>query len=348
MLIYAGLALNCAVFGLLLFPLPEFRANCGDGSGSKLIETETEARGISGPVPEVSLKVEHKLLEFHVSDIRKTEDAPIIIELKSMTTDERYVYTDCLHPIAHSFNTAVEEVSFISDALCKNQEHEIGKSDNSNECTKISKKHWRLRLGNVCNSMFSFDLLRDTRCLFFLGSAFVLNLAFTIPYNLLPDQAVEENGMSKQEATWIISTIGIANTLSRIFLGWVGDRACVNRMWMMQGALFMAGLSTALSPLLISFATKLVYSCLIGAALGGYVMLVPVVLADMFGADVISRSLGLVLFVVGVAGFVSTPIGGWLFDRTGSYTFSFIVAGAEFIVAGALLLVPKCLNGNRT
>jgi hypothetical protein len=55
--------------------------------------------------------------------------------------------------------------------------------------------------------VFSSKLLTHGEFLFFLLANFAVHLAFTIPFNFLPDQAVE-NGMTKHEASWLISSIG--------------------------------------------------------------------------------------------------------------------------------------------
>jgi hypothetical protein len=43
---------------------------------------------------------------------------------------------------------------------------------------------------------------------------------------------------------------------------------------------------------------------------GGYVTLCPVVLADLFGTEMIAQSFGMWLFACGLAGTISSPIGG--------------------------------------
>jgi hypothetical protein len=43
---------------------------------------------------------------------------------------------------------------------------------------------------------------------------------------------------------------------------------------------------------------------------GGYVVLCPVVLADLFGTDLIAQSLGLWMFACGLAGSIASPVGG--------------------------------------
>ncbi|KAL4217178.1 hypothetical protein ACF0H5_023632 [Mactra antiquata] len=192
----------------------------------------------------------------------------------------------------------------------------------------------------IMESMFDIKLLTDIRCFLFLMSTFMINLAFTIPFNLLPDQALE-SGMTKYEASWLTSSIGITNTVSRLLIGWLGDRPFVNRMILSEVLLVLTGIITGLSPLVTTFDTKMIYTCLFGVLIGGYITLYGVLLVDLFGEDMISKSFGLVMFSVGISGFISTPIGGLLFDVTGNYNISFIVSGIEFVLGGLFLLLCK-------
>ncbi|KAL4217177.1 hypothetical protein ACF0H5_023631 [Mactra antiquata] len=206
----------------------------------------------------------------------------------------------------------------------------------------------RFFMKNLCSSMFDLTLLTDVRCMLFLMSTFILNLGFSIPFNLLPDQVVED-GLTKHSAAWLSSSIGISNTVSRILIGLLGDRSCVNRMILSELLLVMSGVSTALSPLLTSFNTKMIYTCSFGFCIGGYITLYGVLLVDLFGEEMISKSFGLVMFSVGVSGCIATPLGGLLFDYTGSYNISFIIAGGEFVLSGVILLLCKiCEPKNKT
>ncbi|XP_052820709.1 monocarboxylate transporter 12-B-like isoform X2 [Mya arenaria] len=180
------------------------------------------------------------------------------------------------------------------------------------------------------------DLLKDSRLLLFMAFSFMISLAFIIPFSFVPDEAVNA-GMSKQQATWLMSSIGISNTVSRILIGWIGDKNCVNRPVMLVAVVALAGLSIAAVPFLPTFAAKLFIVTAVGFFLGGFMMLFAVVLADMFGDEVLTRSIGLSYFTIGLACFVAGPKGGWLFDMTGNYKATFLVAGSECLLAAALL-----------
>ncbi|XP_053376619.1 monocarboxylate transporter 14-like isoform X3 [Mercenaria mercenaria] len=79
----------------------------------------------------------------------------------------------------------------------------------------------------------------------------------------------------------------------------------------------------------------------LASSIGGYIAMCPLVLADMFSPELIAKSLGLYLFALGLSTVASTPIGGLLFDKTGNYDVTFVVAGSELIIAGLLMLFGR-------
>ncbi|XP_052760817.1 monocarboxylate transporter 12-like isoform X2 [Mya arenaria] len=161
----------------------------------------------------------------------------------------------------------------------------------------------------VVEALTTRHLLKDSRLLLFMAFSFMISLGFFIPFSFIPDEAVN-TGMSKYQAIWLMSSIGISNTVSRILIGWIGDRNCVNRPVMLVAVVANAGLSIAAVPFLPSFAAKLFIVAAVGFFLGGFMMLFAVVLADMFGDEVLTRSIGLSYFTIGLACFVAGPKGG--------------------------------------
>jgi MCP family monocarboxylic acid transporter-like MFS transporter 14 len=50
-------------------------------------------------------------------------------------------------------------------------------------------------------------------------------------------------GIGKDDASYLLSVIGIANTLGRIVLGWLSDKPWVNRLYTYNICLAICGLS---------------------------------------------------------------------------------------------------------
>ncbi|WAR15242.1 MOT12-like protein [Mya arenaria] len=330
-LVAAGAALNGAVFGLLLRPAPRSEALPGAAVTSDEKAVKIDEYRYSSDTIKQSVEKE---MNIEITMLKKTY-LPLEYSKPNKIQDETYP--------EHSDSGMSSLVIDINGSG-----HDVSRQCESE--TKLTptpgtlKVIWTTMLSAVA-AVFPRELLKNRRLLMFMAFTFVFNLAFVIPFSLVPDEAISA-GLSKYQATWLVSSIGITNIVSRIIMGWIGDRDGVNRPAMLVAMVALAGLAIAAVPFLPTFETKLCSTAAIGIFLGGFVMLFAVVLTDMFGDDVISRSIGLAYFTEGIACFVAVPKGGWLFDVTGNYQVTFLVAGGECLLAAALLVVAISLHRN--
>ncbi|XP_045213135.2 monocarboxylate transporter 4-like [Mercenaria mercenaria] len=100
---------------------------------------------------------------------------------------------------------AVEKINGLDKAREKDKESKI------NFCGDIS-------------TMFDFDLLKSPTFLIYGLSCFFCMLGFYIPFTFIPDLA-EEIGVTSQKGAWLISIIGILNTVTRVAAAWLADRS---------------------------------------------------------------------------------------------------------------------------
>lgn len=195
--------------------------------------------------------------------------------------------------------------------------------------------------------MCDFSLLKDVIFLMFVVSNFCTSIGFNMPFIFLTDRAVDE-GISKEQAKWLVSIVGISNTVGRVLFGFMADRKGVNRLFLYNTALTICGVATALCPLCSNYPLLVVYACVFGLFIGVYVSLTSVVLVDLLGLEMLTNSFGLLLMFQGIATLIGPPIAGWLYDGTGSYDVSFIVAGVVVAISGLMLyfipLVRRCLR----
>ena len=56
------------------------------------------------------------------------------------------------------------------------------------------------------------------------------------------DRAVNELGIGKEDAKYLLSIVGIANTIGRVVLGFIADRPWVNRLYLYNTSLAICGL----------------------------------------------------------------------------------------------------------
>lgn len=197
-------------------------------------------------------------------------------------------------------------------------------------------------LKNMCD----LSLLKDVVFLMFVISNFCTSIGFNMPFIFLTDRAVDE-GIDKENAKWLVSAIGISNTIGRVVFGFLADRQGVNRLALYNTSLTICGVATALCPLCSTYPLLVLYACVFGLFIGVYVSLTSVVLVDLLGLEMLTNSFGLLLMFQGIATLIGPPIAGWLYDGTGSYDVSFIVAGVIVAVSGIMLffipLVRRCI-----
>jgi len=87
-------------------------------------------------------------------------------------------------------------------------------------------------------------LLRDVVFMMFAVSNFFTSLGYPIPYTFIPDNA-KVLGLSSDQGSFVISIIGISNTVARVFLGIISQR--INRLFLYNTCLVVCGLSMCLS-----------------------------------------------------------------------------------------------------
>ena len=117
--------------------------------------------------------------------------------------------------------------------------------------------------------MCDFSLLKDAIFLMFVISNFCTSIGFNMPFIFLTDRAVDE-GISEEQAKWLVSIIGISNTVGRVLFGFMADKKGVNRLLLYNSALTICGVATALCPLCFNYPLLVVYACVFGLFIGKY------------------------------------------------------------------------------
>ncbi|KAG4067169.1 hypothetical protein HA402_000160 [Bradysia odoriphaga] len=201
----------------------------------------------------------------------------------------------------------------------------------------------------ICE-MLNLHLFTDPIFVIFTVSNFCTSVGFNVPFVYLAAQA-EELGISKEKASYLLSIIGIANTVGRIVLGFLADKSWVNRLYVYNVCLTVCGLVTILSIFCTDFTSLAIYSAVFGFTIGAYVGLTSVILVDLLGLDHLTNAFGLLLLFQGIASLVGPPVAGTLFDKFGSYSPGFVLAGVMITASGAMLFAIPCMRryiSNRT
>jgi MFS family permease len=138
--------------------------------------------------------------------------------------------------------------------------------------------------------------------------------------------------------------MGGGSIAGRILIGGLADRVGRRRTFMLTYA------AMALAMVLWTFSAGLrslaVFSLVYGAFSGGFVALLPALVADYFGAGNISSIIGVLYTSVAFGILLGPPAAGFAFDAAHSYTIP-ILAGAcaNILAAGIVVMVGKPASG---
>ncbi|MGM0445941.1 MAG: L-lactate MFS transporter [Bacillota bacterium] len=138
-------------------------------------------------------------------------------------------------------------------------------------------------------------------------------------------------------AALAVSFYSLANGLGRPVMGWLADRWGTIRVmigvYTIQAAVFLAFPWAATTPLRL-----FVCSLLLGLGYASTFALFPVVVAAVSGTKHLGVNYGLVFSAFGL-GAITSLIGSWLLDITGSFNSAFLLAGFATVFGLILLII---------
>ncbi|XP_047987809.1 monocarboxylate transporter 12-like [Leguminivora glycinivorella] len=194
------------------------------------------------------------------------------------------------------------------------------------------------------SKMLDVTLLVDPIFVLFSVSNILTNIGFYIPYVYT---VIMSSKLGVENPERLISIMGATTLIGRIVLGFVSDKPWVNRLVVYNVCLATAGISMAFAAACTEFWGLAMYAATYGFTSGAYVGLTSVVLVDLFGMEKLTNAFGLLLFFQGIASLFGAPLAGWLIQATGSYTPTFIGAGAFVSISGLMLFVVPLIQRRR-
>lgn len=162
---------------------------------------------------------------------------------------------------------------------------------------------------SIILKMMDFSLFKDPIFMMYAASNFLTSIGFNVPYVFTVDRAVAWD-ISGEDAAFLLSVIGISNTIARLCLGWLSDKEWINRLYLYNTCLVICGVSMGLSVFMNTYTTQAIYCAIFGVTSGAYVGLTSVVLVDLLGLDKLTNAFGLLLMFQGIASVIGPPIIG--------------------------------------
>jgi predicted MFS family arabinose efflux permease len=168
-------------------------------------------------------------------------------------------------------------------------------------------------------------------------SGFFITLALFVPFVFLVSYAGAQ-GIDAVAAASLVGIIGGASIAGRLGFGALGDK--ISRMRLFQSTYMIIAFSYLIWLFSShSFTLMTVYAVLLGGGYGGFIVLSPVVAAEIFGLVGLGTILGATYTAAGIGGLLGPTFAGYLIDKTGSYNAA-ITAAMIFAFLAFLLLIP--------
>jgi MFS family permease len=184
------------------------------------------------------------------------------------------------------------------------------------------------------------SLLKNPVFLFVAISNIFGMLGFYVPFVYLIDSAVNK-GIEKDQAAFLLSIIGITNTIGRVLSGVISDLPQVSALLMNNLCLLLSGICIAIVPFCGSYGAYVGMAVFFGLFVSGYVSLTSIMLVELLGLENLTNAFGLLILFRGAASIVGSPLAGAVLNAVGNYEVPFFLAGG-FLILSALIsfMVP--------
>jgi MFS family permease len=155
-------------------------------------------------------------------------------------------------------------------------------------------------------------------------SGIALSVAVFVPFVFLAPFA-RDHGLSGLQAASLIGLMGGVSVVGRLGLAGLGNRWHLLRTY----RACLLGLGASMIVWLLSDGSYLGlagFAALFGLAQGGWISLMPAVVARLYGAAGLGRLLGLLYTAGGIGALVGPPLAGATIDLADSYTPALVLA----------------------
>jgi MFS family permease len=175
----------------------------------------------------------------------------------------------------------------------------------------------------VVHKVSTMTLFRDSR---FWTLAVCQGLAVMISMAVFVHQVAyaTDTGIDKMAAASSLAAVSITGFMGQFLFGWITDRIRDPKYASFIGISFMLAGNILLLNVESTF--RLYVAALIyGFGYGSLAPMLPLLIADRFGRQVMGSIYGLLTFFVGTGGAIGPVLGGLIYDHFGSYHYLWLI-----------------------
>ena len=174
-------------------------------------------------------------------------------------------------------------------------------------------------------------------------SRFFGNFSVTIFYVEFPSMLLE-NGFSMRQASILLTIIGLANSIPRIFMGSLMDHPRIDSCLVIGAGFLLEALVLCVLPFTFDYSYLIIYGLIIGVSNCPYWVGLSGALGRMVPMEKVASACGTMSISQGLGSAVGPPIAGLVFDTTQSYSFVLYIIAIGLIISGTCCCCATYMN----
>jgi MFS transporter, OFA family, oxalate/formate antiporter len=178
------------------------------------------------------------------------------------------------------------------------------------------------------------DALRSRRFIGLCAASLLGSFGVFVPFVHLVPYALD-HGIPQSSAVLLMAAIGIGSTSGRFFLGALADR--LGRPLSLVVMVIGMALAFLVWAFSVSFWPLAAFAFAFGLFYGGWVALMPAVVADYFGARNLGTLIGVISMCIAFGTLIGPSAAGFAFDLRHSYMLPIVASVGAYVIAAAIL-----------
>lgn len=244
-------------------------------------------------------------------------------ESELVKTDKSMQTLDC-----NNLTTLSPEASLLNN-------HDITTTQETNSKSNLQNiiKVKSIRICEEYNQLFSIP--------FFILAAnlFLVDVGLSCVYVHFPAFAISQ-GTSSSKASYLIIAMGLGNIICWLLMGVMINGIKSRTFYIYIFSCLLAGIVSFVCPMICQYYDgQIIFAFLFSLFGNSYIALMYPLMEDLFGLQGKNRALGVGSVVCGMGMLVGPPLGGLMYDLTGSYYHTFILSGSCYVLAGLVMFI---------
>ncbi|CAF2516370.1 unnamed protein product [Rotaria sp. Silwood2] len=195
--------------------------------------------------------------------------------------------------------------------------------------------------------MLGLQLFRDYRYVLIFISQFLFYLCYDLIYLFPVDYGETVIGYSKKQMTMLVTILGIGQFFGQLFFGFLANYSFIDELILYNIGAILCSVASCLIPFVAySYSALIMVILLFGLSVSANYALTSIILANMWGLELLTSAYGLILLGQGLSSLFGPVLGGWIAEHYG-YKASLILAGVFMGLSGGvttILYILQCLH----